>query len=222
MHKVKDNIMKMKICILVIGLVVLYPVSVSGQHLSTMDLIVNGGISIPTDPKSWSENWKWGLTGGVGISYRLSQSFSIETHIDYYSFFFDDWSFSARLPFTNNIRNIDAKNSSIIGLSALMHYGLLPHSPTFSPYFSAGLGFQRYYVSDIRIFEQTWEGEFVSDEIIPGETSYGIFLIAGGGVSLVASDNRSYFIEVHYGIGFSGDDPNHFLPIRIGFRHRIK
>ena len=206
---------------LIIGLFFLYPQSVAGQHVSKIDLIVNGGIGIPADPAPWSDNWKWGLTGGAGISYRFSPHISIGAHIDYHSFLFDDYNFSGRLPFTEHIRDIEAQHSSIIGVSAEAKYMVLPFSENLSPYVTAGVGFQRFFMSDIYIAEYTWDGFFIYDETLEGSTSYGAFIIAGGGLNIASSESRSYFIEVRYGIGFSEDEPNHFLPIRIGFRHRL-
>lgn len=213
--------MKMKISILITGLFIFYPLCLQGQHLSRIDLIVNGGIGIPTSPAPWSDNWKWGLTGGAGLSYRFTPHLSVDTQIDYHSFFFDDYNFSARLPFTEHIRDIEARHSSIIGLSAGIKYMVSPFAEYLSPYITGGVGIQRFHISDIYISEHTWDGFFIYDETSEGATTYGIFLMAGGGLNIASSEKRSYFLEVRYGIGFSDDEPNHFLPIRIGFRHRI-
>jgi opacity protein-like surface antigen len=223
LHSPPEYIMTMKSIILLMSLVLFTPLILNGQHISNMDFIVKGGIGIPIDgPKEWSANWKWGLTGGLGFSYRFSPYVSVDTHLDYYSFFFDDFDFNSRLPFTEHLRNVEAKSSSIIGLSVHARYLVFPLSDNLSPYFTGGIGIQRFYISKIRIHEQTWDGIEISDQTIPGSTEYGIFVMAGGGLNLTASTNRSYFIEVRYGVGFSGDGSNHFIPVKIGFRHRIK
>jgi opacity protein-like surface antigen len=213
--------MKIKITILLMSLLVLIPSGLYGQHLSKIDLIVNGGIGFPVDPRPWADNWKWGLNGGAGLSYRISPFVSIDTHLDYYSFLFDDWNFNARLPFTEHLRNVESTSSSIIGLSAQAKYMLRPFSENLSPYLTGGAGVQRFAISDIRITEHTWEGIPITDETTRGSTTYGLFVIAGAGINLVTDEKRSYFIEAKYGVGFSGDNPNHFFPVRVGFRHRI-
>jgi len=213
---------KIKIFFLIIGIILFYPIDVHGQHHSKIDVIVSGGISIPMGPPEWIDNWKWGVTGGIGAAYRLTPNLSVSSNIDYYSFFFDDWMFNARLPFTVNIRNVEAGSSSIIGLSANVQYVVTRFSDNLSPFIKGGIGIQRYYTSDIRITEQTWEGIIVSDRTIDGSTSLGFLVLTGAGLNLTTSESRSYFIEVNYGIGFSGDKPNHFLPVKIGFMQRIR
>jgi hypothetical protein len=208
--------------ILLISLLVLLPLGLQSQHQSNIDLIVNGGIGFPIDPKPWTDNWKWGLNGGAGVSFRVSPHVSIDTHLDYYSFLFDDWNYNSRLPLTEHLRNLNASSSSIIGLSAHVKYMLRPFSETLSPYFTGGAGVQRFVISDIRLTEHTLEGILIYDTIDVGSTTYGLLVIAGAGLNLVADTKRSYFIEVKYGIGFSDDKPNHFFPVKVGFRHRIK
>lgn len=197
--------------------------SLNAQHISDLDWLLYGGITYPQEPVDWEQNWKWGFSGGSGVSYRLSPHFAIDGNLDLFSFGFDQFAYGERNPPPmEGARFIDGHTSYMGALTGSIKYYVLPRAKDVTPYILAGAGPYYFYRDDMVVTVEEIDGTILEQEFfLEGTSHIGIVLQGAAGFELTSTENRSYFLEIRYGVGLSGDDTMQYMPIRLGFRQTI-
>lgn len=202
-------------------LLLVLPSIVSAQSNTRYELYVNGGISVPYYPRYLQDNWRWGLNAGIGVGYHLLPQLVIDGSVDFHSFRFDDAGYYRKLGETGFITSVDGKLSSVSSLSTTIRYFLDLSSDGTFLFLIGGGGIQRLHIGEIKRMDQDLEAGLVKEEFFPASTNNGFQLQLGVGLDLVASEERSYYVEARYVIGFLPDYNSHFLPVKVGIRQRI-
>lgn len=212
----------MKQALIVLSVVCITAFPLNAQHISNFDWLLYGGITYPYEPVEWEQNWKWGFSGGTGVSYRLSPHFAIDGNLDLFSFGFDEFAYGERNPPpVQGVRFIDGQTSFIGALTGSIRYYVLPHAKDVTPYVLAGGGPYYYYRDHMVVTVEDVDGLILSQDILEGTSHLGFMMHGGLGVELTSTENRSYFLEVRYGIGISSEDTVQFMPVRLGFRQTL-
>lgn len=199
----------------------LLPGTLPAQTPSSYDLFVNGGISQPLYPRYLDENWRWGFNAGVGLGYYVLPALALTGTADFYSFRFDDLDFYGRLGQTGYITTVEGQMSWVGALAAEARYFLNVSSDDTFVFLTGGVGVQRIRMGEIRTLHQSPEEGLIKEDFYPARTNVGVQLHFGTGLDLVASEDRSYYVEVRYVVGFLGNYNSHFLPVKIGIRQRL-
>ena len=195
------------------------PHIVSAQPYPKYELYLNGGVSQPYYPTYLEDNWRWGFNGGVGLGYRLRPQLVLDGSVNFHFFRFDDVGYYNRLVETGYITTVDGKPSWVAAVTGGARYflNLSSDDDTFL-FFSGGIGVQQIHLGEIRVQYQSFEEGLVREDVSASRTNLGFQFHFGAGIDFVSSENRSYYFEVRYVIGFLGDYNSHFLPVKVGIR----
>jgi len=163
------------------------------------DIYMGGGISIPSNPKIFSDLWNASYNGGIGYGHKLFPALSVVFSLDYNNFTLDK----------GKDADIIGGSSSIVTISENVKFRLIPGTNTLSPYVLGGLGF----------FHLSQKNKTIEHSIIaPGDSESAFFVQFGAGIDIPFSENDNVFIEAKYGIGFTKADNTMYIPLRIGLR----
>ncbi len=179
-------------------------------------LLFNTGISIPSTPDRFSNNWQTGLNGGIGIGYQTSTHSQVIFHFDYYYHKFDKDSYLKKIAKGSSNFGIEGASLSII--TASINLRLIPFpSATVAPYLIVGIGYMNISQNNITLslLNETTTIEF---------ESFGALMAVGGaGVNISISKSLVIFAEANYVEGESlGEDSRSwgkntvFIPIKLG------
>jgi len=172
---------------------------------------INSGLSIPSAPDGFSDWYKVGFNFGGGISYPLTDVFSLRGYYAFNSFKFDEDPFLEDFGLSGLGIEIDGGSFTIIQGTANLKISL-PTSPDSkaNPYFTGGIGFMRSSIGDITA---TFVGGSLSQD---GDSETAFSIDFGAGLDITINGKTALFFEGTYTIGFTEDESTQYFPIRIG------
>ncbi len=194
----------MKKGVLVILLVVIFAFPAYGQLseiIGEIDLKPEYhlaiGMSTPTKPNNFSENWKTGYDLRAGLGLQISNFFSIVANFDLYSFPFDEGVFD-QFYGLSGYTLIDSPTWKSYSATLNLKYAFEAEFSKLRPYLTGGGGFYGDNLKDWRIrnpndFEETIEGEKAD---VMGAT-FGV------GIQLTTTKRIDLFLEGRFTTGFT-------------------
>jgi len=195
-------------------LLVTLPLIMLQAQENNLVLLFNTGISIPSIPDRFSNNWMTGFNGGIGLGYQLGNNSQLIFHVNYNYHLFDKDNYLEQIGEGNSNLGFDGGSTSIITAYIISKAIFIP-SRIVSPYLILGVGYMNISRSNttLNLFSETFT--------IKGK-SFGVFSLVGGvGISIAMSDILALFAEANYNVGFNKEETTGFIPIKLGLAIKL-
>lgn len=189
-------------------LVIALATTANGQERK-IELMVGGGIDSPLHPKEFTDGFKLGFTGKIAAGYYMTPRFILGINASYNRFGMDKSIFGSGLP--NVGFNIDGGNLSILEVSGIAKYNLLPISTSSHLYMLGGPGVAFSRISDVTV---TIPG--IPAEKFEGENETDFMLTGGVGLKYNLNSRLGLFVEGRYSHVFMPGSDSSYMPIRAG------
>jgi opacity protein-like surface antigen len=176
---------------------------------SKIILAINTGISIPSIPDRFSNNWKTGIGGCAGIGLQSGNRFQLIFDFAYYSYQFNENNYATSLGNRSEGLTLEDGSTSIITVNIKMKPFLLSNE-ILSVYWILGLGYSNIKENNLTV-------RFLDESFTIQENSFGAFnLIGGAGMQILLNDNLAIFAEGCYSAAFSKYETTGFIPLSVG------
>ena len=199
----------MKKVMFVLVAVIAMSAAASAQVSSPVSLYVGGLVSIPNSPDNFSEAYKTGFHGTVGVGFNVSPKMQLVGKIELHSFAVDfdsDPLLAAE--------NISGGTNNLLMFGGDARYSLsMPASPI-KPYLLGGIGLARISASD-------YEG---TSALVTGLNDFNMEALTkfyyniGAGVDLASTPMFGLFAQVRYVSIATEDEASSFIPITLGLK----
>lgn len=198
----------MKTCYFVIVFFVFLS-SITFSQDKKAEIFINGGISLPISPESFSDYWSMGYNIGGGAGYRFLPNLSGSLSLGYNSMVFDEEGFLKDIGLGGYGLAVEGADATILMVTANVKFSLVPTAPL-SPYLIGGIGFSNVSLEDISF---AFEGQtYVYDGT--SESTFGA--IIGAGVDIPVSPIVALFLEVDWGLATTEGDVTGYVPVKGG------
>jgi len=189
--------------------VVAMSAAVSAQVSSPVSLYVGGAVSIPNSPDEFSDAYKTGFHGSVGVGFAVMPQMQLVGKVELHRFAID---FDADPLMT--AENISGGTNSLLMFGADARYSLkMPASPI-KPFFLGGIGLARISASDFEGSSLLVTG--LNDYMPDAQTKF--YYNIGAGVDLASGPMFNLFAQVRYVSIATEDESSSFIPITLGFK----
>lgn len=172
-------------------------------------LSVNTGMSIPSIPERFSNNWKTGFGGCLGIGFQPGNRFQMIFDLAYYSYQFNENNYGTNFDNQSEGLTLEDGSTSMITINIkmkpfLLSYGIL------SGYWIIGMGYSHIKENNLKV-------RFLDESFTIQENSFGAFnLICGAGIEILINANLGIFTEGSYAAAFSKYETIGFIPLSVG------
>jgi opacity protein-like surface antigen len=180
------------------------------QDARKIQIILSGGISIPSSPTEFTDYWNLGFNGGGGIGYIFSPNFSANAYFDFNTMSLNEDKFLNDLGAPPGV-SIEGGSINVITVMANVKGNLITKPKSVSPYFKAGIGLFSLSATDVTV---SYQGQSQTVSVDASEEALGI--IFGGGIDFPVSPTVLVFVEGNYCVGFTEDESTSFIPIKGG------
>jgi len=154
---------------------------------SQTHLNLTGGIYFPLKPTTFNDEWKMGLSPGIGIGLNLSNRSIIEIRVDYNKHFYNTDK--------SNLHGYEINGAEILQIIPSVFYKLYPFDfdKAINPFLQLGTGYALITQNDAKIIG------FNSEYFISGKKNAGMLLQFGAGVDFYLLRICKIFFTGHYG-----------------------
>ncbi len=198
----------MKNSLLIVAALLLFAVAASAQVSSPFSLYVGGAVSLPQSPESFSESFKTGFHGSVGLGYKLMPSLQLVGKVEYHRFAVD---------FGNTVlaaENISGGHNNVLMYGADARYGLNVPAFPLKPFLLGGVGFARLSATE---FDGSSElVASLNDEQTESQTKF--YFNVGGGIELSSGPLFGLFAQARYVSVATDGESSSFIPITLGLK----
>ena len=214
----------MKRSVLLCCALLLLSVHANAQEDSNVQILLNGGYSLPQKPDIFKDVWNNGFNVGAGVGYRFSGRFTVQGLVNYDKFSVTDNGIMDIL--TEEIGfdpselgleiNLQGGSVSVLSLTGEVKVSFVEDPSKISPYVIGGGGLGRVSTDDVTV-ALTFLGESL-EESIEGESETKAMATVGGGVDIPIGERAAVFVEGRYQFVFMSDERMEFVGIRGGIR----
>lgn len=207
-------------CVLIIVLVIPSP----GQYGSGTDLNITGGAVFPVSPEVFENYWRIGFSGGIGPSFRISNSLRFGAYYNYNIFTFDGFKFRELSQYRGRMDiTVDGKSSTLSSGTLYIKYSPIPENNYPGLYLTAGVGYGRLDIGDILVDEAKLVDDdvvFTTDSLI-NNPEWAPLTTLGVGFDVPGDKFPKLFFEFRYGIAFTRADTTQYIMLLIGLRFQL-
>jgi opacity protein-like surface antigen len=215
--------------------VLLLSVSATAQE-SSVQLLLNGGLSLPRGPEVFERGWSEGFNVGGGVSFRFTRHLTVQALVNYDRFPFDNEGYDAFLEEAIGFRlgppdETQGNEVSILSASGELKVSILGDRRTVSPYVIGGGGVARFAYGARTVslgpdpdliltpydylYGSIWlGGEFT----VEGESETVAIATVGGGLDIPLGRRLAIFVEGRFQWNFTSYDTRDFVSLRAGAR----
>jgi opacity protein-like surface antigen len=198
----------MKTCYFVIVFFVFLS-SITFSQDKKAEIFINGGISLPISPESFSDYWSMGYNIGGGAGYRFLPNLSGSLSLGYNSMVFDEEGFLKDFGLGGYGLAVEGADATILMVTANVKFSLVPTAPL-SPYLIGGIGFCNVNTEDISF---SYLGQIYVEQ---GSSASTFGAIIGAGVDIPVSPIVALFLEVDWGLATTEGDVTGYVPVKGG------
>ena len=195
-------------------MIIILPFIILSAQENKYTLLLNAGISIPSIPSGFSNNWQTGFTVGIGIGYNTSTYSHIIVQFNYYNNQLDKDSYIERIAGGKSALDAEGGSTSIVTAN-IMYKPSFNSSGTIIPYLIFGIGLMNISKSNITV------SVYSESFLVEGESNVYFSLMGGAGVDIFVSKYLILFAEANYYVGFKEDETVGFIPIRLGLSIKL-
>jgi opacity protein-like surface antigen len=198
----------MKNTLLTIAAVLLFAVAVSAQVSSPVSLYVGGALSLPQSPESFSETFKTGFHGSVGVGYKVMPSLQVVGKLEYHRFAVD---------FENTelaAENISGGHNNVLMYGADARYGLSVPAFPLKPFLLGGVGFARLSATEFDGSSDLVAS--LNDSQAESQTKF--YYNVGAGIELSSGPLFGLFAQARYVSVSTDNESSSFIPITLGLK----
>ena len=199
----------MKNSLLVVAAVLLFAAAASAQVSSPVSLYVGGAVSLPQSPESFSETYKVGFHGSVGLGYKLMPSLQVVGKVEYHRFAVDFESNPALAA-----EEISGGHNNLLMYGADTRLGLNVPAFPLKPYLLGGIGFARLSATEFDGSSSLVTS--LNDAQTEAQTKF--YYNVGAGIALSSGPLFGLFAQVRYVSVATDEESSSFVPITLGLK----
>ena len=193
-----------KVLLTVATLIILSSLALAQAPAPPVSFYGGGALSVPSGPSSFSDDWKTGYHGFIGVGFDVAPKVKVVAKIENHNFGSDF-----------GLANIAGGNFKVwmFGPEAQLSLGA-PMVPI-QPFVSGGIGMANVSFDD---FTGTDPLVAALNTANSGASSTNFYYSIGGGLQFSIAPNASLFVQARYA-SISGDGGStSFMPISIGLK----
>jgi hypothetical protein len=193
-----------------LSLLILF-VSIPGlSQGNNIELYIGGGISAPSKPQLFSENWSSGYGYGGGIGINILHDIHLMVMVDYSKFEFDADTFLKNQGYNPAVFSFEGGSSKIFSTNVYIKTHFYQMRKPVTPYIIGGLGYFKLTTNPAKV------SKGVNSITVIGDSESAFNFQVGLGFDIPYDDMFSFFIEGKYGVGLTKGDKTTFIPVRAG------
>jgi len=178
-------------------------------------VLVQSGVTLPTAPVEFSELWKTGFGGGLGVELGLNDLVSMWGLAEYNRLGFDEQKGNGQFYTPGPPVRVEGGDVSIMGF--MVGARLRAPQGVVRPYLDGGFGFQSYQADDVTVhyinFPSGQPGSYTIEN--ERETKPAVSLGIGAQIP-VGTSSVGLFADGHWIITFTEGSSSQHVPIRFG------
>ena len=181
----------------------------------TVEISVNGGLSLPSLPSEFKSYWKKGTDVGAGIGYSLEPGSvgygALELKVDWNGYSFDKSAYQSSLPANKQSDSIAGSSTNIITAFVTFRGTFSPSKTSVAPYFLLGIGYFSVSSKDVTV-----KPDAVFS--LPDESQSSVAWMVGAGIDLPLGDKWGVFADGRYILGVNQELGRQYFPVTLGVR----
>ena len=193
-----------KVLLTVAAVLVMSSLAMAQLPSSPVSFYGGGALSVPSGPSSFSDSWKTGYHGFVGVGFDVAPKFKVVAKIEHHNFSSDF-----------GLTNLDGGNYKVWMYGPEAHLSLGAPMVPIQPFLSGGIG-----MASVSFDKFTGTDPLVAalNTANSGASSTNFYYSIGGGLQFSIAPNASLFVQARYA-SISGDGGStSFMPISIGLK----
>ena len=180
------------------------------QFDSTASYFTNAGISFPSSPDNFHNNWNPGFNLGIGLNTIITGQFWLQGDLSYHHFGFNKDNYLRNNGVYGYDIQVDGGSAWALNFSINGRILLNSNPKEISPYLIAGVGFAKISEADIVATYRDISGRAAG--ISETDLSAG----EGGGLVVPYGERNNFFIDLRYMTVFANSDNISSIVLRFG------
>ena len=163
-----------------------------------------GALSLPSSPSGFSDGWKTGYHGFVGVGFSVAPKMKIVGKVEYHNF-----------ASNFGLTNLDGGNMKVLMFGPEAQLSLGAPMVPIKPFLSAGVGMASVSFAD---FTGTDPLVAALNTANSGGSNTNFFYSIGGGLEFSIGPTAAFFVQARYATITGGGGSTSYLPISVGLK----
>lgn len=193
-----------KVLLTVAAVLVMSSLAMAQLPSSPVSFYGGGALSVPSGPSSFTDSWKTGYHGFVGVGFSVAPKVKVVGKVEYHNFASDF-----------GVTNLDGGNYKILMFGPEAHLSLGAPMVPIQPFLTAGAG-----MANIKLGDFTGTDPLVAalNTSIAGASSTNFYYSIGGGLEFSIGPTASLFVQARYATITGDGGSTSFMPISVGLK----
>lgn len=193
-----------KVLLTVATLFILSSLALAQAPAPPVSFYGGGAFSVPSSPTSFSDSWKTGYHGFVGVGFDVAPKVKVIGKIEYHNF-----------ASNFGLAALAGGNFKVLMFGPEAHLSLAAPMVPIQPFLSAGMGMASVSFADFTGTDPLVAALNLGNS---GASSTNFYYSIGGGVEFSVGPAASLFVQARYASISGNGGSTSFLPISVGLK----